>query len=182
MSRYGKTAVPVPKGVEIKKVNEKITVKGPKGELSLDVKEGIGLNRVEDKVYVELEEGSSLHDAMQGLYRSLINNMIEGVSKGYERKLNLVGVGYRAAIAGHHLDLQLGFSHPTRIEIPKDIKVSVDKATVITVQGIDKAAVGQFCATVRGVRPPEPYKGKGVRYENEVVRKKAGKAAKGKKG
>lgn len=182
MSRYGKTPVAVPKGVEIKKVAQKITVKGPKGELSLDVKEGVNLKHEEGKLFIEVEEDASLPNAMHGLYRSLLNNMVEGVNKGFEKKLTLIGVGYRAALAGNQLDLQLGFSHPTRIDIPKGVKVTVDKATTIIVHGIDKAEVGQFCAIVRGVRPPEPYKGKGVRYENEIVRKKAGKAGKGKKG
>ena len=122
----------------------------------------------------------NLSKAMHGLYRSLINNMIVGVSVGFEKKLNLIGVGFRAAVAGKKIDLQLGYSHPTPLDIPEGLEVSVEKATTISIKGIDKQAVGQFAATVRSIRPPEPYKGKGVRYENEYVRKKAGKAAKGK--
>jgi large subunit ribosomal protein L6 len=117
---------------------------------------------------------------MHGLFRSLINNMIIGVSKGFEIRLSLIGVGYRAAVVGNQLDMQLGFSHPTKVEIPQGINITVEKATKIIIDGIDKQKVGQFAATVRALRPPEPYKGKGVRYENEYVRKKAGKAAKGK--
>ncbi len=110
----------------------------------------------------------------------MLNNMIEGVSKGYEIKLGMVGVGYRAAIQGHNVDLQVGLSHPTQIKIPQGIQVTVDKSIAIIITGIDKQLVGQFAATVRAVKPPEPYKGKGIRYENEYVRKKAGKAAKAK--
>jgi large subunit ribosomal protein L6 len=106
--------------------------------------------------------------------------MVIGVSKGFEKRLSLVGVGYRAAVQGNQLDLQLGFSHPTKVVIPKSVQVSVDKSVTIIIQGIDKQVVGQFAATVRSMRPPEPYKGKGIRYEEEYVRKKAGKAAKGK--
>ncbi|MBS0630069.1 MAG: 50S ribosomal protein L6 [Verrucomicrobia bacterium] len=178
MSRYGKTPIELPKGVEIKKTGNKLSVKGPKGQLELDLIEGLEINEEPGKLLISLEkEGQS---AMHGLYRSLINNMVIGVSKGFEKKLTLVGVGYRAALAGAKLDLQLGYSHPTSVPVPKSIQVTIDKSTTIIIQGIDKQAVGQFAATVRAVRPPEPYKGKGVRYENEHVRKKAGKAAKGK--
>lgn len=180
MSRYGKTPIPFPKGVEITKTDNQIVVKGPKGQLQLSVEKGIEIAIEESKVLVNREENSKLSPATHGLYRSLINNMIIGVSSGFEKKLSLIGVGYRAAVAGHQLDLQLGFSHPTKISIPTDLTVTVEKSTTIIIQGIDKQAVGQFAASVRAVRPPEPYKGKGVRYENEYVRKKAGKAAKGK--
>lgn len=180
MSRYGKTPILLPKGVEVKKVEEKIVIKGPKGELSLPLEKGILFTMQEDKVLIHVEEKSSLDKPIHGLYRSLINNMVIGVSKGFEKKLSLVGVGYRAALSGQHLDLQLGFSHPTRINVPKGVQVTVEKSVIITIQGIDKQIVGQFAAAVRAVRPPEPYKGKGIRYENEYVRKKAGKAAKGK--
>lgn len=180
MSRYGKTPIPIPKGVEVNKSQNQIIVKGPKGELKLLVEKGIEIAVEEGKVLIDLTEGSKLSAAIHGLYRSLINNMIIGVSAGFEKRLSLVGVGYRAAVAGHHLDLQLGFSHPTKIEIPKSLSVTVEKSTTIIINGIDKQVVGQFAASVRSVRPPEPYKGKGVRYENEYVRKKAGKAAKGK--
>ena len=127
-----------------------------------------------------LTKNSPLDSAMHGLYRSLINNMVIGVNKGFEKRLSLIGVGYRAAVSGNKIDLQLGFSHPTALEIPKEIEVKVEKSTKIIISGMDKQAVGQFAASVRAVRPPEPYKGKGVRYEDEYVRKKAGKAAKGK--
>ena len=179
MSRYGNTPIPLPKGIEVKKTGQSVSVKGPKGQLDLDVKEGIAIAIEEEQILVSLEEHSHLHDAIHGLYRSLINNMVIGVSQGFEKRLSLIGVGYRAVISGTKLDLQLGFSHPTALEIPKDLDVKVVKSTTIIIQGTNKQEVGQFAASVRAMRPPEPYKGKGIRYENEYVRKKAGKAAKG---
>ncbi|MDN3507118.1 MAG: 50S ribosomal protein L6 [Simkaniaceae bacterium] len=180
MSRYGNSPIPLPGGVEVKKAGNKVNVKGPKGQLEVDVKDGIEVAVEETQVLVTRDEQSQLPSAMHGLYRSLINNMVVGVEKGFEKRLSLIGVGYRAAVAGNLLDLQLGFSHPTKVEIPQGINVKVEKSTTIIIDGIDKQVVGQFAATVRALRPPEPYKGKGVRYENEYVRKKAGKAAKGK--
>lgn len=181
MSRYGNTPISLPKGVEIKKEKEKVLVKGPKGQLSVDVKDGVMIDLKEENIFVRLEENSSLSSAMHGLYRSLINNMVIGVSKGFEKKLTLIGVGYRAAVTGNSLNLEVGFSNPSKLDIPKGIQIKVEKGTII-VEGIDKQMVGQFAATIRSKRPPEPYKGKGIRYEGEYVRKKAGKAAKGKAG
>jgi len=180
MSRYGKTPVSLPKGVELKVTGQQLMVKGPKGSLTMELQKGISVRIEREKVFIEQADAAELPKPIQGLHRSLINNMVIGVSKGFEKRLGLVGVGYRAALAGHHLDLQLGFSHPTKIEIPKSVQVAVDKSVTIVVTGIDKQAVGQFAAAVRAVRPPESYKGKGIRYEEEFVRKKAGKAAKGK--
>ena len=180
MSRYAKTPIPLPKGVEVKMENEQVKVKGPKGELQCRLLDGIGVKVEKDEVLIEPETNTEIPPAHFGLYRSLINNMVIGVTKGYEKRLSMVGVGYRAAIQGDKLDLQIGCSHPTKIVIPKDIKVEVDKSTTIVISGIDKRVVGQFAASVRAKKPPEPYKGKGIRYENEYVRKKAGKAAKGK--
>lgn len=180
MSRYGKAPIALPKGVELKVVERVAKVKGPKGELSLPLDAGIDVKIEDGKILVHVDEKAELPKPVHGLFRSQINNMIVGVSKGFEKRLSLVGVGYRAAVQGGLLDLQLGFSHPTKIAIPKAVQVSVDKSVTIIIQGIDKQAVGQFAAVVRSKRPPEPYKGKGIRYENEYVRKKAGKAAKGK--
>ncbi len=180
MSRYGSIPIALPKGVELKRTGNSLSIKGPKGQLDLELIERLEIKEEDGNLLVSLEQKTGSDSAMHGLYRSLINNMIIGVTKGFEKKLTLVGVGYRAALAGEKLDLQLGYSHPTSVVVPKSIKVIVDKSTTITIQGIDKQVVGQFAATVRAVRPPEPYKGKGVRYENERVRKKAGKAAKGK--
>lgn len=180
MSRLGKSPIPLPKGIELKIVNGVINAKGPKGTVSYPLIEGISLKIENEKVIVEKDENISMPKTTHGLYRALVNNMVIGVSKGFEKRLSLVGVGYRAAVQGKVLDLQLGFSHPTQVPIPSNVQVAVDKSVLIVITGIDKQAVGQFAAAVRAMRPPEPYKGKGIRYENEYVRKKAGKAAKAK--
>jgi len=179
MSRLGKTPIALPKGVEVKGSKDgSVHVKGPKGTVQLQLPAGI-LFKIEDQmIIVERDEVIAPDNALYGLYWSLLRNCIIGVSDGFEKKLTLIGVGYRAAVAGDKLDLQLGFSHPTAVQIPKSLQVAVEKGTVITVKGIDKHTVGQFAATVRAMKPPEPYKGKGIRYENEFVRKKEGKAAK----
>jgi large subunit ribosomal protein L6 len=180
MSKLGKTPILLPKGVEVKTEGGKVHVKGTKGTLSYPLEKGISMKVEDGKIFVEKDEKVELPRTTHGLFRALINNMVVGVSQGYEKKLSLVGVGYRAAVAGNNLDLQLGFSHPTKIRIPENVKIAIDKSVTIMITGIDKHAVGQFAAAVRAMKPPEPYKGKGIRYENEVVRKKAGKAAKGK--
>jgi large subunit ribosomal protein L6 len=181
MSRLGKTPIPLPKGVEIKVSKEGlVAVKGPKGTLELKMPAGLSVKLEGGVVVVHCDENGGASGAMHGLHRSLLKNAVIGVSEGYEVKLALVGVGYRANVVGSKLDLQLGFSHPTTIAIPKTIQVMVDKGTAISIKGIDKREVGQFAAAVRAMKRPEPYKGKGVRYENEYVRKKEGKAAKGK--
>ena len=181
MSRLGKTPISLPKGVEIKASKDgAVHVKGPKGALDLKLPTGISLHVETEAVTVNRDEKLVPAKAMHGLYRSLLKNAVIGVSVGFEIKLSLVGVGYRANIAGNKLDLQLGFSHPTAMEIPKTVQVLVDKGVAIVVKGVDKREVGQFAAAVRAMKRPEPYKGKGIRYENEYVRKKEGKAAKGK--
>ena len=180
MSRLGKSPIALPDKVEVKISESVMHVKGPKGTLSISVQNGISVKIEAGRLHVVKDEKIEMPKTTHGLYRAIINNMITGVSKGFEMKLGLVGVGYRAAIQGQMLDLQLGFSHPTQITIPKGINVSVDKSVTIIISGIDKHLVGQFAAAVRAMKPPEPYKGKGIRYENEFVRKKAGKAAKGK--
>lgn len=180
MSRLGKSPIELPKNVEAKIQDGKVLVKGPKGTLEFPGTAGLKLRVEDERLFVEFEQGVEVTDVTHGLYRASINNMVTGVSKGFEKRLALVGVGYRAALQGHLLDLQIGFSHPTKLSIPKNVQVEVDKSTTIIIKGIDKQAVGQFAAMVRSKRPPEPYKGKGIRYENEYVRKKAGKAAKGK--
>jgi large subunit ribosomal protein L6 len=181
MSRLGKTPIPIPKGVEVKTSKEGlITFKGPKGQLELALPAGLHLRHEGQILLLECDEEKIAQKSFYGLYRSLIKNNVQGVLEGYEVKLTLIGVGYRANVQGVKLDLQLGFSHPTWVEIPKTIKVAVDKGTTIIINGPDKKEVGQFAAAVRAKKPPEPYKGKGIRYENEFVRKKEGKAAKGK--
>lgn len=180
MSRFGKTPIPLPDKVEVKADQAAITVKGPKGSLSLQARPGITVRIEGQKLFVERDEKIAMPKTTHGLYRALVNNLVQGVSQGFEVRLGLVGVGYRAAVQGQMLDLQLGFSHPTQLPIPKGIQVTVDKSVTIIISGIDKHLVGQFAAQVRGMKPPEPYKGKGIRYEGEYVRKKDGKAAKGK--
>lgn len=180
MSRLGKAPIPLPKGVEVKETKGEIEVKGPKGAIKKHYPEGISIKAEEGQVTVEFDEKVGLPKPMYGLYRSLLNNAIIGISEGFSKQLSLIGVGYRAAVKGNALDLQLGFSHPSQLPIPSGLQVVVEKSTLITISGIDKQQVGQFAADVRALRPPEPYKGKGVRYVDEYVRKKAGKSAKGK--
>jgi large subunit ribosomal protein L6 len=181
MSRLGKTPISLPKGVEIKAAKEgAVTVKGPKGSLELKLPLGLSIHIEGQTLLLQRDEKLSPSKALHGLYRSLLRNAVIGVSDGFEVKLSLIGVGYRANVAGNKLDMQLGFSHPTFIEIPKTVQVTVDKGVAISIKGANKHEVGQFAAAVRAMKPPEPYKGKGVRYENEFVRKKEGKAAKGK--
>ncbi len=182
MSRLGRTPVLIPKGVEVKVVDGVVHVKGPKGALSEQLKNGFLIKVDGDQLFIETDEKVENPPAFHGLMRALVRNMIEGVSKGYQKKLTLIGVGYRAAVQGQLLDLELGFSHPTKLPIPQTLQVMVEKSTMIIISGSDKQSVGQFAASIRAVKPPEPYKGKGIRYENERVRKKAGKAAKGKTG
>jgi large subunit ribosomal protein L6 len=148
--------------------------------LQLQLPVGLQLKIEGEEVLLEVAENGKIESALHGLYRSLLKNHIQGVSQGFEIRLSMIGVGYRANIQGNKLDLSVGFSHPTLIEIPKTVQVAVDKGTLIIVTGVNKADVGQFAASVRAIKPPEPYKGKGIRYENEYVRKKEGKAAKGK--
>lgn len=177
MSRKGKFPIPLPKGVEVKVANKEVTVKGPKGTLHYALIPGIEVSVEESQIIVSLTKEDSAMGKFHGLTRALINNMVVGTTQGFEKRLEMIGIGYRAAVQGKLLDLQIGFSHPTQIPIPEGINVKVDKNTLITISGIDRQKVGQFASDIRGVRPPEPYQGKGIRYEGEYVRKKAGKAA-----
>lgn len=180
MSRLGKTPIHLPEKVEVKITDGMVHAKGPKGNLTIPAQSGISLKVEGDRLFVERDEKVKMPLTTHGLHRALINNMVIGVSKGFEVRLSMIGVGFRATVQGQMLDLQIGFSHPTQLKIPKGINVTVEKSVLIIVSGIDKHLVGQFAAHIRGMKPPEPYKGKGIRYENEFVRKKAGKAAKGK--
>lgn len=177
MSRKGKLPITLPKGVEVKVSNTEVTVKGPKGTLVQNLVPGIDVKIEGNQVVVSLTNENDDLAHYHGLYRTLIHNMVVGTTEGFEKKLEMIGVGYRAAVQGQVLDIQVGFSHPTKLDIPKGITVKVDKNTLITISGADKHEVGQFAATIRSKRPPEPYQGKGIRYEGEYVRKKAGKAA-----
>ena len=180
MSRLGKIPIPLPKGVELKVSKGEIQVKGPKGTQTVVLPKGIDVKVEAETATVHYDEKSGLPLPRYGLYRSLINNAVIGVSSGFEKQLSLIGVGYRAAVKGDVLDLSLGFSHPCQLKIPADVKIAIEKSTLITISGMNKQLVGQFAADIRSKRPPEPYKGKGIRYVGEYVRKKAGKAAKGK--
>jgi len=179
MSRIGKLPVTVPSGVNVSIGVGEVTVKGPKGELHQHIlAQNVDVKLEDGKVLVERKGDSKPHRAAHGLTRTLISNMVEGVSKGFRKSLEIQGVGYRAAKAGEKLNLTLGFSHPVVFDPPKGITLSVEGTNKIHIDGIDKQQVGQVAAKIRGLRPPEPYKGKGVRYEGEVIRKKLGKAGK----
>ena len=178
MSRIGKLPIPVPDGVEVTIDGLDVTVKGPKGELSRTLPEGVELSRDDDGAVIVTRLGDSRDErSRHGLVRALVANMVHGVSDGYARVLELVGVGYRAAPKGSDLELQVGYSHPVLIQAPDGINFEVPQPTRVVVSGIDKELVGQIAANIRKVRPPEPYKGKGIKYEGEQVRRKAGKAA-----
>jgi large subunit ribosomal protein L6 len=177
MSRIGKNPVPVPSGVETVVDGLNVRVSGPKGALEATMPVGVLIRPEEGLVVVERTGDSPTERSRHGLVRSLIANMVTGVTEGYTITLEMVGVGYRAALKGKDLELQVGFSHPVQIEAPEGITFEVPAPTKIVVSGIDKQLVGQISADIRKVRPPEPYKGKGIRYAGEVVRRKAGKAA-----
>ena len=179
MSRIGKQPVTIPAGVEVKIEGHVVTVKGPKGELTREFNPMMTIAQERAEVIVTRPDDTREARSLHGLTRTLINNMVIGVSEGYSKKLELVGVGYRAALKGKNLELQLGFSHPVLIEAPQNIEFEVPSQTEIIVKGISKEQVGQVAADVRKWRPPEPYKGKGIRYSGERVRRKLGKAAKG---
>ena len=176
MSRIGKSPIALPSGVEVKVDGDVVEVKGPKGTLKQTLSEGITLSVEDGVVTVERTNDERNTRALHGLLRSLINNMVVGVSDGYSKELTAVGVGYRAALKGSQLELQVGYSHPVEIDAPEGITFEVPEPTKIIVGGIDKQLVGQVAANIRAVRPPEPYKGKGIRYKDERVRRKAGKA------
>lgn len=177
MSRKGKLPISIPTGVEVKIDKTEILVKGPKGSLRQSLVPEIVLQIEKNQIIVGLAPEHSDAGNFHGLYRTIIDNMVHGTTKGFEQKLEMIGVGYRAAVQGQLLDLQVGLSHPTKLPIPEGVAVKVDKNTLITISGSDKQKIGQFAASVRAIKPPEPYQGKGIRYEGEFVRKKAGKAA-----
>jgi large subunit ribosomal protein L6 len=182
MSRIGKKPVEIPKGVTISVSSENVvTVKGPKGELKQTVDRDIKIDIKEGTLDVLRPTEQIRHRAMHGLYRSLISNMVLGVTEGYTKKLELVGVGYKASNQGNLLDLALGYSHNILLEIPKELKVSTSQEKgqnpMISFESIDKQLIGQVCAKIRSLRKPEPYKGKGVKFAGEVLRRKAGKSA-----
>ncbi|MFN2591072.1 MAG: 50S ribosomal protein L6 [Actinomycetota bacterium] len=179
MSRIGKQPIAVPSGVEVEVDGSRVAVKGPRGRLERVFHDDMRITLEDGTLAVTRPSDERLHRSLHGLTRSLIANMVEGVTGGFEKRLEIVGVGYRAAVKGRDLELALGFSHPVTVTAPEGIDFEVPAPNRITVRGIDKELVGEVAANIRKIRKPEPYKGKGVRYEGEYVRKKAGKAAKG---
>ena len=178
MSRIGKEPISVPSDVQVSIEGRSVEVTGPKGSLDLDLPGEINVRQEDGVVLVERPNDERKNKALHGLTRSLINNMVIGVSEGFKKELEIVGVGYRAAISGDGLELQLGFSHPVKVKAPDGITFDVPEPTQIIVSGINKEVVGQVAADIRSYRKPEPYKGKGIRYAGEHVARKAGKAAK----
>ncbi|RPI07659.1 MAG: 50S ribosomal protein L6 [Zetaproteobacteria bacterium] len=176
MSRIGKLPIPVPSGVQVEIQGQQVTVKGPKGTLSLAAHPAIRVQLEDRRILCRRASDEKAHRALHGLTRSLLRNMVDGVLKGFERRLDLVGVGYRASLlGGNSLNLALGYSHPIIYPIPAGIKIDVKDQTQVMVSGIDKQLVGAVAAKIRSFRPPEPYKGKGVKYAEERIRRKAGK-------
>ncbi|WP_100934504.1 50S ribosomal protein L6 [Candidatus Chlamydia corallus] len=179
MSRKAREPIMLPQGVEVSIQNDQIIVKGPKGSLTQQLVKEVTITLKDKGIFVHAAPHVvDRPSCMQGLYWALISNMVQGVHIGFEKRLEMIGVGFRASVQGAFLDLSIGVSHPTKIPIPPTLQVSVEKNTLISVKGLDKQLVGEFAANIRAKRPPEPYKGKGIRYENEYVRRKAGKAAK----
>lgn len=176
MSRIGKKPISLPAGVEVNIEGNTVTVKGPKGVLSQEIPAEINLVQEDQQLVATRPSDAKQHRALHGLTRALVANMVEGVTKGYEKKLELVGVGYRAQMQGSKLVINIGFSHPVELDPPQGIEFEVPAPTKITVKGIDKQLVGNTAAHIRAIRKPEPYKGKGIKYEGEFVRRKAGKA------
>lgn len=178
MSRIGRKPIPIPSSIKVERIGNKIVVEGPKGKLKLDLHPDVNVEISDKQIFVTVKDERIKFDrSLWGLFRKLIFNMVEGVTKGFEKKLEVNGVGYKVALSGKKLILHLGFSHPIEFALPDGIEAEVDK-NIITIKGIDKQQVGEVAAQIRRLRKPEPYKGKGIKYSDEVIRKKAGKAAK----
>ena len=176
MSRIGKRPIPVPKGVTVSIDGSQVTVKGPKGELTRRFPADLAISQADGTVTVTRPSEEARHKALHGLVRTLLANMVEGVTKGFQKQLDIVGVGYKAETRPYGLQLALGFSHPVEYRAPAGIKLTAPQPTQILVDGADKEVVGQVAAELRSLRPPEPYKGKGIKYAGEQIRRKAGKA------
>jgi len=177
LSRIGKMPVPVPQGTEVKIEGSKVTAKGPKGELTQEFHPDMIIEMEEETLLVKRPSDSGIHRSLHGLTRSLLANMVEGVTNGFEKSLEIHGVGYRAVAKDKDVELVLGFSHPVLVKAPEGIELEVVTPTKLRVRGIDKQQVGQMAAKIRALRKPDPYKGKGVRYAGEYIRRKAGKTA-----
>lgn len=181
MSRIGKAPIPIPQGVTVTISGDKIKVKGPKGELERTIRPELKLSQEDGKIIIKRESDDRQVRALHGLSRTLVANMVTGVTQQFTKNLDIVGVGYRAAVEGKNLVMQLGYSHPVEIPIPEGVTVTVTKNVALTITSADRQQLGDFCSYVRGKRPPEVYKGKGVKYSDERIRRKAGKAASKKK-
>jgi len=177
MSRIGKAPIPVPSGVTIDVKGQDVAVKGPKGNLKLTLRPEISVKQEDGKLVIARVSEDRMVRSLHGLSRTLVANMVKGVTDGFSRVLEVTGVGYRATMDGKKLVMQLGYSHPVEIDPPAGLEIAVGKGNVITVSGIDKQAVGDLAADIRSRRPPEVYKGKGIKYHGEIIRRKAGKAA-----
>lgn len=178
MSRIGKLAITVPNGVKVALDKGLVKVNGPQGSLELPVRPEIKVEVKDSTVSVQRTDEGRLARSLHGLTRTLIANMVKGVSEGFQKKLEIIGVGYKADVQGSTINFALGYSHPVKYELPKGVKATVDKQTLITLAGPDKQVIGQVAADIRALRKPEPYKGKGIKYSDEVIRRKAGKAGK----
>jgi large subunit ribosomal protein L6 len=176
LSRIGRKSIPLSKNVQVSVEGRHVKVKGPKGELSMDLLPCVDVSLEEGQIVVTRKDDEIKSRAFHGMTRALLNNMVVGVSEGFQRQLEIVGVGYRAQMQGKTLVLNLGYSHPIQVEPPAGIEIQTDGPTKILIKGADKQAVGQLAANIRGFRPPEPYKGKGIRYAGEFIIRKAGKA------
>ena len=176
MSRIGRKPVTVPKGVTVSQDGHTITVKGPRGSLTRSLPAEMKVSVADNEVTVERPSDEPKHRALHGLTRSLVNNMVEGVTTGFRKQLEIIGVGYKAETRPYGLQLALGYSHPIEYRAPEGIKLTATSPTAVTIEGANKEIVGQVAAEIRGLRPPEPYKGKGIKYVGETIRRKAGKA------
>ena len=176
MSRIGKMPIPIPAKVQVDLEGDLLVVKGPHGELRRTIHPAVSVSKAENQILVAVRESDKKTKALHGLYRALIANMVTGVSRGFEKVLDIVGVGFRAQVQGNILNMQLGFTHPVNFPFPADIKISTPNPNRIKIEGIDKIKVGEIAAKIRRIFPPEPYKGKGIRYVGEFVRRKQGKA------
>jgi len=175
MSRIGRAPIAIPPQAKVEVIQETVSVSGPKGKLHLQLQPGMGVKVENEKIFVSRPSDEKAYRALHGLVRSLLANMLQGVTRGFEKRLELSGLGFRAQVQGQTLTLNLGYSHPINYPIPSDVKIQAESPTALIISGVDKQRVGQVTAQIRDFRKPEPYKGKGIKYANERIRRKAGK-------